>query len=241
MSENKDTRTATQKIEDLERVVTALYQAAASNKNALEVLFRSQSDMGLIKEALKLLNKKTEAIIQTAAPETGITVAAVSAIVLKMNVEELKNQVEQYVANGHLTSADTVAADSYVVGEELNTNGGVVNPRTQFRIDAQDEATVAALTGKKAGDTASLGENRFSIKILEVYTIKEQSPDAASTSPEAPVSAPAETAPAETPAPTEAAPAEAPAAVAAPLPELPAETPVVQFVPSDASTMMTAS
>ena len=150
MSDNTDKRTATQRIEDLEKVVTMLYQATAQSKNALENLLRSQGDMALVKDALKLLNKKTEAIIQSAAPETGITVQAVSALVVKMNVEDLTAQVAGFVASGHLTAADEVAADSYLVCEELAADGTQVNPRIQFRLDSQDASTQEAFRGKKA-------------------------------------------------------------------------------------------
>ena len=149
MSDNTDKRTATQRIEDLEKVVTMLYQATAQSKNALENLLRSQGDMALVKDALKLLNKKTEAIIQCATPETGITVQAVSALVVKMNVEDLTAQVAGFVASGHLTAADEVAADSYLVCEELAADGTQVNPRIQFRLDSQDASTQEAFKGKK--------------------------------------------------------------------------------------------
>jgi hypothetical protein len=197
---NADTRTATQKIEDLEKVVTMLYQATAQNKNVLENLLKAQSDMALVKDALKLLNKKTEAIVQVANPETGITVASVSALVTKMNVEDLTAQVAGYVANGHLVAADEVTDNSYLVAEENNLDGVLVNPRIQFRLDSQDKATQDVLKGKKAGDTVSFGENKFTAKILEVYTIVE--PKAAEATPvleavPAPEAAPAAEAPLE--------------------------------------------
>jgi hypothetical protein len=240
MSDNQDKRTATQRIEDLERVVTMLYQATAQSKNALENLLRAQGDMALVKDALKLLNKKTEAIIQVATPETGITVQAVSALVVKMNVEDLTAQVAGFVTSGHLTPADEVAADSYLVCEELAADGTQVNPRIQFRLDSQDASTQEAFKGKKAGDTVSFGENKFSAKILELYTLTE---------PKAPEAAPAEAASeataADATAPTtgDAAPAEAvqTGPSNANFENPPAETPVAQFVPSDDSVPMTTA
>ena len=102
MSENKDNRTATQKIEDLEKVVTVLYQTATQNRQAIESLFATQRDMTLVKDALKLLNKKTEAIVQTATPESGITPDSVAALVVKMNVDELirKQRIIFIIENG---------------------------------------------------------------------------------------------------------------------------------------------
>jgi hypothetical protein len=232
MAENTDKRTATQRIEDLEKVVTVLFQNTTQMQNAFQNLSRLPSDIGLMKEALKLLNKRTEAIIQVAAPETGITSDAVSDVVVKMNVEDLKAQVAAHLANGHLVPSEEVSDNSYVVAEEYNPDGSLANPRVQFRLDSLDDATKELLKGKKAGDSVSLGENKTSAKVLEVYALAE---------PKAPEAAPAEAAEAAAPS------AEAlPSAAAAPVPgaalnSLPEESPVTEFVPSDASMMATAS
>ena len=199
-----DNRTATQRIEDLEKVVTALYQATSQLQNVVGALQNGtqaiQNDTVLIKEALKLINKRTEAIIQVAAPESGITDAVVSALVVKMNVADLTEQVKNYVAQGQMTATDTVAVDSYLVCEELDKEGNVVNPRIQFRLDGQDDNTRAALLGKKVGEVANFGEDRFSAKLLEIYTILPTKAETAPAAAETPAAeaAPAETAPAET-------------------------------------------
>ncbi len=269
-AETKDTRNASQKIEDLEKVVTMLYQSTAQIKNAVDNLLRAQSDMALVKDALKILNKKTEAIIQAAKEETGITVASVSDLVIKMNVEDLKAQVAAFVSNGHLVATDTVSADSYLVCEESNADGTLANPRIQFRLDSLgEESTREALTGKKVGDTVGFGEGKFNAKILEIYSIVEPVAPAAEVAPttDAPAAtvatetapaAPAETAPATeaTPAP-EAATTETPVAtpaVATPpstatptgpsndaLSNPPAESPVTEFVSNDPATLVTST
>ncbi len=237
MSENTDKRTATQRIEDLEKVITVLYQTVSQFKAGLDSLPNLQGDMGLVKEALKLLNKKTEAIIQVAAPETGITANSVSALVVKMNVEDMTAQVAGYVASGHLVAAEEIADNSYLVVEESNADGAIANPRIQFRLDSQDPATSAVLKGKKVGDVVSFGENKFNAKILEIYSLAEpKAPEAAAPVETAPA-APAAEAVANN-ATTEAAPAEATTATADPY-AAPTESPVQEFVPS--GEMMTAS
>lgn len=243
MSEQADKRTATQKIEDLEKVVTMLFQNVAILKNATDSLMRSQGDMGLVKDALKLLNKKTEATILAAKPETGISIASVSALVVQMNVDELKAQVESYLKGGHLTLAEEVASDSYIVCEEYNRDGSLASPRTQFRVDSQDEATGAVLKGKKAGDMVDFGETKFPAKILEIYSIVEPKPTeeqsalntSAAPAPEvtpaasdsSDVSATEATAPATEAAPTaQDTPLGSAASPGQPLSALPAESPV---------------
>lgn len=224
MSDNKDTRTAGQKIEDLERVVSMLYQTVGALDGAVKSLTGTQQDMVLVRDALRLLNKKTEAIIQTAKPESGITPDSVSDLVIQMNVEDLKSQVQEYLKRGNLTPADEVSSSSYLVCEEQNADGTIANPRIQFRLDSQDEATQASLVGKKAGDTTSFGEGKYSAKILEVYTLVDnpsttlaQVKSTDTSAQETSFSDSANSAPTEVPQPT-AAPAEN---------SLPEESPVV--------------
>lgn len=170
-----DKRTATQRIEDLEKVVTMLYQTGTQHKNALDSLLPLRGELNMVKDVLKILNKKTEAMIQVSAPETGVTVKSVSDLVVKMNVLELQEQVSEYVKNGHLLPADEVTALSYVVCEESHKDGTIANPRIQFRLDSQAESLVEAMKGKKVGDTVSFGEDKFDAKILEVYSLVEPS------------------------------------------------------------------
>lgn len=229
MAENKDNRTATQRIEDLEKMVVLLYQSNSELVAAVQNFQRFMGDMGLVKDALKLLNRKTEAIVQAATPETGITPTSVSDLVINMNVEDLKNQVQGYLASGQIEPTDSVTATSFVVCEESNSEGVVVNPRIQFRTDTVEEKVQKALLGAKAGDTVSFGENNFNAKVLEIYNLVPPK------APEAPAAAPAATE-AAAPAQADAAPAAATpdaAPAAAELPSPPAENPVPVFVPSD--------
>jgi hypothetical protein len=182
MAENKDTRNATQRIEDLEKVASVLYQNQIQAKNATDGLLAMQGDVGLLKDALKLLNKKTEAIIQAATPESGISVTTVSALVTKLVVAEMADQVAAYVTNGHLTANDEVAANSYLVCEEYHPDGSLANARIQFPLTSQDEPTQTAMKGKKVGDTVSFGPDKFDAKVLEIYTMVEpKAPEVAAT------------------------------------------------------------
>ena len=147
MAENKDNRTATQRIEDLEKMVVLLYQSNSELVAAVQNFQRFLGDMGLVKDALKLLNRKAEAIVQAASESSGITAASVSELVIKMNVEDLKNQVEGYLASGQIEPTDSVTATSFVVCEESNSDGVVVNPRIQFRTDTVEEKVQKALLG----------------------------------------------------------------------------------------------
>ena len=245
MSENKaDPRTATQRIEDLEKVLTVLYQDAQRHEEMIAGLSGMKNDMTLVKDALKLINKRTDAIIQSASSDSGITSASVDTLVIQMNVAELVQQTANYVTAGHLAPTDTIVDNTFVVCEEHNSDGKVINPRIQFKLDTQDPATQESLKGKKAGDTVSFGENKFTVKVLEVYSLLDpNAPKAADPAPEAPApdNSTGSTEPTTTAETTPEAPAEqaAPAAATEANP-LPPETPVVQFVPSEPGMMVTA-
>lgn len=181
MSENTDKRTATQKIDDLEKVVTVLYQSLNQHKGAIEALQSLGKEVSVLKEVAKLLDRKTDAIVKVAKAETGISVESVKATVEQWNIEDMKGQVAGHLANGYLAPTDTVADDSYVVCEELAPDtGAVVNPRIQFRLDSQADETKNLLRGKKTGDTAKFGETKYDLKVLEVYTLTTpKAPEAA--------------------------------------------------------------
>lgn len=250
MSENTDNRTATQRLEDLERVVASMYQALGPALGQLEALGPVKNELELVKEVLKLLNKRVEATIQLAKPETGITSDAVSAAMAQMAVAEMAGLVKGWLDSGALTTTDTVTDQTFLVCRELNSDGVEVNPRVQFRLDSQDQVTQDALRGNKAGVTVSFGENRFSVQILEIYALTQpKAPEAAPSATEAPPAA--ETAPeasAEAPAAAPAEEAPAPATSTAPTPvpaqatldPLPPESPVVEFVPSQSDMMLKA-
>ena len=214
-----DKRTATQRIEDLERVVTMLYQTVGQHKGIIESLLPVKTDVGMLKDVLKLLNKKTEAIIQASDPVTGVTFKSVSDLIVKMNVEELQAQVADFLKNGYLVPATEVDKTSYVVCEEYNKDGSVANPRVQFRLDSQVETLLEAMKGKKVGDTVVFGDDKFDAKILEIYTVVDNpaKPEDAVAVPAAVEAAPAAEA---------AAPAEAPAAAAPAQLALPEEKPI---------------
>lgn len=237
MSDNTDKRTATQRIEDLEKVVTSFYQALTnlnqvmvSVRTDMDSLMTIQNDIALIKEATRILNNKSDAIIQVAKPETGISLESVSKLVIDMNVENLKNQVDNFLNNGLIVASEEVTSKGFVVVEELNLDGTVNNARVQFRMDSQNETTKTALQGKKVGDLVDFGENTYRVKILEVYSLVDKTAPTASV----------ETAPESATVSSESPAAEATSETSVPLDSLPHENPVPEFVPSDESTLMKA-
>lgn len=219
-AEQKDNRTATQRLDDVERVVASLYNGLQQLANGLDSLAKATEEFPVVKQALRLMSKRVECIIGVAKAESGITPDSVDAAMVQSNVADLKEQVNEWIGGGALTTTDVVATKTFVVASEKTFEGTLANPRVQFSLESQSEGVQTALLGKKIGDTIAFGEGKLSLEILELYTINEPKP------PVALAPAPAD----DTKGP-EAAPAEAAAPAAtetAPTTEAAAETPAPQ-------------
>lgn len=182
MSENQkpaaDTRSASQKIGDLENAVMSLYQTVDNMAR----------DLGTIKEALKLLGNKADSIVKASASGEPMSNDLIAKIMIQNNCEELAEKVKNMIAQGILTSQDQVGEDSFLVGSEENETGETVNPRLQFGLYALQPELREKFVGAKVGDVLNLQEGKLKFKVLEVYQI--QQPKA----PEATAAAAAETA-----------------------------------------------
>ena len=181
MSESKP-KTAVQRIEDLETSLVGLYSV---NNNMVR-------DLMLLKDALSLMGKKVDAIVQAINQGGEITDQLLSDIMIQKNVDEMKKVVEGAVSDGRLSSGDTVGDASYLVVEQSSPEGKVLNPRLQFGLNVVSDVVKEKLKGSKAGDVLDLGDS-LQTKILEVYTITPPKDDSEESESQeaAPESAPA--------------------------------------------------
>lgn len=169
MSNQADKRTASQRIEDMERGLMALYQTADNMAR----------DMMTIKEAIKLLGNKLDAVVKATNRGEQMTDEVISKIMVENNVEELKNKVQDLVNQGVLVAAEEVTTNSFVVGREIDTDGKVQNPRMQFVVSALAENVRAKFPGAKVGQTLELEEGKWKFEVQEVYAIQTpQAPQA---------------------------------------------------------------
>jgi hypothetical protein len=170
-----DTRTASQKIQDLERAVMAGFQT-------MDNITR---DILTIKEAIKLLGNKVDSIVKASERGLGLNDDVLSNIMIENNVAELKDKVTNLVTQGILGSQEAVDDNSFLVGREISDSGEVVNPRLQFALHALREDMREKLKGARPGNIIVLEEGKLKFELLETYTVVT-SPTAA------PVPAPAE-------------------------------------------------
>ena len=165
MSENETKKSATERLEDLENMMAQVGQALSS----LEPMTR---DLLQIKDALKLLNNKLNAVARAASEGKLPTDEVVSGFMTESNAQELKGKVDQMVSNGLLAATDTVAKDSFVVINESDASGTIVNPRMQFLLSALQHPEVKGkLEGAKIGDNIKVGDQGASINVLEAYNV----------------------------------------------------------------------
>lgn len=182
-------RTAAQRLEDLERGIMEAYR----------VLDNVVRDLMTIKDAIKLLGNKTDAIAKASLRGQPLSDENLTNIMVETNVAELKAKADDLVNRGFLKASEEVDEKSFVVGREIDNEGKVANPRLQFAYTAVPAATQEKLKGTKSGDIVAFSERQWKFEVLEVYTI--QNPE------EAREAAPADQAPAaETPAAEQAAP-----------------------------------
>jgi len=196
---SNDNRSASQRIEDLEKASVSLYQALES----------FSKELGLNRETTKLLSNKVDAIVKVAASGSAINDESVVKAMIQNNVVELKEKVNDLIKNGVLVSQDAVDETSFVVAREIDDQGNEVNPRVQFALGALQKELQDKVKGSKAGDVLNLQEGKLKLQIMETYSIKAPQPPEAAAETD---SAPADSAPADSSADAASAAPEAPTA-----------------------------
>jgi len=187
-------KSATERLEDLENLTQRVIQA-------IQPLESSLRDIAGLREALKLLNNKLDAVVKSVNAGGPITDDGISKYMVENNVKELTSRVEGMVSQGMLVATDTVSKESFVVVNEADASGTIVNPRMQFLLSALDNEEVRTkLEGAKTGDNIFIGDKGASINILEAYTLA--TPQAPAAEPSAPEASTDASAPASTDAST---------------------------------------
>lgn len=154
--ENK--KNASQRLDDVETVLS-------HTSHTLDMMAR---DLMILKEAVKLLGNKADAVAKAA----NLSDDQISKLMIENNIEELKQKTIQMIAQGILDDTDVAAEDSFIIGQEVGDDGSVVNPRIQFALSALGQPLKDKLLGAKAGDLVSLEEGKLKLLITELYKIQ---------------------------------------------------------------------
>lgn len=174
-NQQADKRTASQRIDDMERGLMALYQTADNMAR----------DMMTIKEAIKLLGNKLDSVVKASARGETLSDEVIAKIMVENNVEELKEKVTNLVTQGVLAAEEVVGPNSFVVGREIAEDGSIANPRMQFVVSALAPDVRDKFPGAKAGETLTLQEGKWKFEVQEVYAIQTPQQAAPETQAEA--------------------------------------------------------
>ena len=164
-------------------------QKQPSAKERLEILEQGSAslfqlndmvvkDIDNLKKALQLINNKIDAMAKASVAGEELSDEVLNRIMIENNVRDLAGKVAALVQQGILAPEEQVSDNAFVVGQELDNDNNVTNPRLQFSIRALKADMQAKILGSKVGDTLKITEN-LQFKVSESYKI--QQPPQAST------------------------------------------------------------
>lgn len=166
--------TATQRIQQLEQQIGTLNQHISFLANQAEQLKKG------FENSVTVLSKKMDAVVQ-AGSKGQISKESVEDIMKDERVKELKNLIDSMVEQGvlELKDKDQLSDNkTFLVGQQVDDSGNVVNPRLQFYIDSiQSEEVKDKLIGRSVGDILELEKDQPKLEITELYSIKEVDTD----------------------------------------------------------------
>lgn len=190
-------RSASERIRNLEETLVGTLKALGALDNEQQV----------IKEAIRLLGNKMDAMVKLIAAGQPLTETNIANVMVQNKADKMAENTQQMVTQGVLVKSDTVDANSFIVGREIEDNGNVINPRIQFTVESAQDHLKAKVLGAKVLDRILVEEGKAQLEVLEIYSINEPkapeaSPAPAAAAPDAPAAE--ETAPQADSAPAQA-------------------------------------
>lgn len=134
------------------------------------IVFNLSRENHLLKQGLSMLNDKLDAIVNVQKESLTLTDDNINNAMVKIKENSLKEKVDEMLERNLIEKTEEIETDSFVVGRELNKDGGVENPRIQFLVESLSDHFKSKLLGKKAGDLAS-EDGKLDLEIMEVYKI----------------------------------------------------------------------
>ena len=156
----KKQRNASERLADLENASLQLFHL--NNTIAKDIL--------VIKEALKLLDNKVNAITKASNGGEELTDEVLTRIMVENDMAVLAQRVSDMVSEGMLVAEENVSENSFIVGRELDATDKVIHQRLQFALKMVKPEHQAKVLGAKVGDTVDIEEN-VKFLVLESYSI----------------------------------------------------------------------
>lgn len=158
---NQKTRSATERLGDLEQATMSVFQELDNRGRETQ----------MIKEALKLLGNKVNAIVQLAEAGQSINNTAIAAQMVANSIQELVDKIDGLKAQGLIEAEEVVTADSLIVAREMNSKNEIVTARLQITVPGTPPEAQEKLVGAKPGDILELAGGNLKVEILESYKI----------------------------------------------------------------------
>ena len=155
---------ASQKLQSLE-------DQAIRQANQIQIMAEEIDRLGSVIQALA---KRINAIVRTGDEGQQIGSKQINNLLIEDAAKELANKTQYLIDQGVLTASQgDVGRNSFVVGQEIDSESNVVNPRVQFAVLSLDQDAQDKVIGKKLGELIS-GDDGVSMEILEIYDIVEK-------------------------------------------------------------------
>jgi hypothetical protein len=164
-----------QKLKALETQVSTLNEKIGK----LESLFDNSTtilagEIDKITNVSKSIIKRLNAAI-TAGEGGDLSNDMVNKIILQEAEVDLQNKVKMLEKAGAIIKNDDaiIGKETFLVAREIDDDGNLINPRTQFKVGSLPDEITKPMLGKKLGDLIKTGEAELTLEILEVYDVKD--------------------------------------------------------------------
>lgn len=181
MSETQGTQEKLSPTQRLENVETGFMSLSTTVSQLI-------NDLLIMKDALKLLNSKVNAIVKATNKGDALTDEVLSKIMMDNEADNLKQRVTDLIDKGLLVSQTVSDANSFYVGHEINDAGEVVNPRLQFGAVIFEKEVQDRLLGAKVGDQIVLADPKVKFVVEEVYGVQMPESPTQAVAPDSPTS-----------------------------------------------------
>lgn len=167
------TRQLSQNQEDQLQVIRTMVLRLGELQEKIENLSQTASDLG----------RRIDTMVSVYETNNTLSKQLVQDSLVAQKVQELTANVEKLKQNNLIVEdGNEVKEASFVVIEERTKDGQLISPRTQFILNNMTEEIKTKLLGQKVGDSVSLGDDKNTVVILEVYQIVQKEENAKESS-----------------------------------------------------------
>lgn len=178
LKEAKKAISSAQRLHEAEQKLLKMQGEVAQALSILRALVEKMSEFQTKNNntatAVVGLNQKVNSIMSVLDNSNVVKQTVIEEEIVQQKIKAMTDKVGALKEKNIIKDSDGVVKEtSFVVMEERAFSGELVSPRTQVILAALNEEVRAKLLGAKIGDTVSLGENKNSISVLEVYDLVE--------------------------------------------------------------------